>query len=946
MTKKFVLGLVALMMVMALCASNNVRIARLNQTNQDSNRNREEIQLYQETFEDGAGNWTSFDGTVPSSMWHISDLANAEGITPQGTHSWWMGDEEIGGYPDEVYVVLDTPVINSLPASTHLTFKLAYACETPGTSGNYNGWDGCDIRISTNGGTSWTVISGTPAYNCSSMFSFGDIHGEGVNVPGWGGSSNGWVDANFDLSAYAGQNVMIRFAFASDGAYNTNDDDTLFGMIVDNIVLSTFSNDAEAGQGDMVISSVVPVGGDIWHVGTDDQASSPTHVMACQNDAGSYNPSLLDYVTSPVITLPNADDVRTDLMVDPYLYDTNIDDADPPLSILDYWGWEVSVDGGATWHAMSNPYGDPNGSNYVFTNSSDADGGFNAASESYNELDGYISDYAGQDVMFRVYVSSDSDTPIGNGFRFDDYVVYYTAFLPPPTELTAQESNRTVVLNWTSPFAGGGQEGWLQWDNNSIGTSQISMNNEEITTVYAANRFTGEDLVAYSGGQISQMMFVPLEDTPHTLYIWSGASGQTVEMSQVVSTVTVGSWNTITLTTPITLAIGQTYWFGYSVNSQSFGACDSGPMVVDRGAYVHSNLSSNWTDLVASSGGDLDYNWCIRAYVEQPVGGRTVLMPHRDLLGFKVYRSATAGEMGDSLTVVDPNTTTYTDLSPVGGALNYYQVTSVFDAGESAATSQVSVYIMNETSYEYGYDDGSADSTYTPGVQNYAIVRISPNVSDEHTAHFKLVKFYLTHVSTQNMVLKCWRVGDTGLPSTTVFSKSLDYHNFAEGWNSVILPDSVVTGDFFIGLMGTSNSSTIGIDTSAEGHSYYGTIAQLAPLPGGEFMIRTIVDLGYVGTDDDVAPARMLTASNYPNPFNPETTIEMSLPLSGKASLKVYNMRGQLVRTLADGQMTAGKHTITWNGRDNQGRSVASGLYFYRVESNGQAITRKTMMMK
>jgi len=99
-------------------------------------------------------------------------------------------------------------------------------------------------------------------------------------------------------------------------------------------------------------------------------------------------------------------------------------------------------------------------------------------------------------------------------------------------------------------------------------------------------------------------------------------------------------------------------------------------------------------------------------------------------------------------------------------------------------------------------------------------------------------------------------------------------------------------------------------------------------------------------TDPVVTPAITMLKQNYPNPFNPETTINFNLPKGGFANLSVYNTKGQLVKTLVNGMTTVGDHKLVWNGKDNNGSSVASGLYFYKLTANGRTETRKMMLMK
>jgi hypothetical protein len=87
--------------------------------------------------------------------------------------------------------------------------------------------------------------------------------------------------------------------------------------------------------------------------------------------------------------------------------------------------------------------------------------------------------------------------------------------------------------------------------------------------------------------------------------------------------------------------------------------------------------------------------------------------------------------------------------------------------------------------------------------------------------------------------------------------------------------------------------------------------------------------------------------SNYPNPFNPETTIRFSIAKDSKVELNIYNIKGQRVRTLINQQYFAGEHSIVWKGEDDFGRSVGSGVYFYNLSVDGKLTsTRKCILMK
>ena len=85
---------------------------------------------------------------------------------------------------------------------------------------------------------------------------------------------------------------------------------------------------------------------------------------------------------------------------------------------------------------------------------------------------------------------------------------------------------------------------------------------------------------------------------------------------------------------------------------------------------------------------------------------------------------------------------------------------------------------------------------------------------------------------------------------------------------------------------------------------------------------------------------------NYPNPFNPLTRIDFSLPGSAEVKIKVFNVLGQKVRTLVNARMKAGQHHVLWDGRDETGRMLPAGVYFYRLELEGARMTRKMILMK
>ena len=900
-------------------------------------RTRAETVFYFEDFEDGWNGWETEDGTIPVDQWHLSD---AEPYTGNG-YSWWMADPEIGGYRNNRYNVLDTPAILVTEGNSALSFKLAYAFESPAVHEGYDGWDGANIRISTDNGETWSILEGLPAYNCRNMWSFGEIHGEGRGIPGWGGKSDGWVDATYNLSEYVGQEVIIRFAFASDLGLDSTTEPELFGMKIDEITLGDFFQDFDDGEEHgMVYKSLLPVGGDLWHIGVPTETPpSPVNAALCQNEEGTYNGGMLNYIISPPITLPPSGDIRADFML---RGDFHGDDAAFPN--CDYWGWEISPNNGRDWYAMSNPYGKDGGKNYVYI---DAPAAWYSVASAYS-LDGDISGYAGETVRFRIYMYSIQHQPSLEGIMIDDYVIYHSQYLPAPTNLMAHAVDQEVDLSWDIP-ASGGSEGWINWDNGAnhdgVGTEQAG-----ITEVSA--RFTAADLNSYVGGSITRIKFFPRElNAKYKVKVWRGITGSSEVTSQVVNTFTPDAWNEVVLNDPVNIEFGVDYWIGYEADALLAGqfplGIDSGPRVQNKGDMI--KLGGAWQSLFDATGGQLDGNWNIQALVEIQ-GIPSILSNNRALTGFNIYRSATSGNGYNLIENVDQDTDFYIDANPITGANNFYVISAIYDDGESEFSNEASVFVMSPTAYEHYYDDGTAETGYNAGHNNHVAVRFIPEINGE--AHLSHIKVYVETKKSGGMVLKIYPDVD-GSPAPMQINQFIyAAGNIKTGWNTItVQPDNPIyltSSPFYIAIQETNASSAVGLDqdTVSSSLTQIGKDAPWNKLQAGNLMIRAILD-GNTDVETVLTPApQRLTVNNYPNPFNPETTIKMSIPKATDINLSVYNLKGQLVKTIVDDFLTAGDHSYVWDGKDQNGTNVSSGIYFYKVESDSQTINKRMILLK
>ncbi|GAB1468815.1 hypothetical protein MASR2M64_15700 [Candidatus Cloacimonadota bacterium] len=150
----------------------------------------------------------------------------------------------------------------------------------------------------------------------------------------------------------------------------------------------------------------------------------------------------------------------------------------------------------------------------------------------------------------------------------------------------------------------------------------------------------------------------------------------------------------------------------------------------------------------------------------------------------------------------------------------------------------------------------------------------------------------------------------------------------------------------------TTNYCTVGIEdhtqmrglTYTHGNTYPLTATTLAP--GLAIKFTTTAPDSYVANEDLVSALPITNLRNYPNPFNPSTTISFSVKAAGMAKLNIFNLKGQLVKCLADGALPKGEHKLIWDGKDSDGNVVGSGIYFYNLEMGSYKSVRKMLMMK
>lgn len=276
------------------------------------------------------------------------------------------------------------------------------------------------------------------------------------------------------------------------------------------------------------------------------------------------------------------------------------------------------------------------------------------------------------------------------------------------------------------------------------------------------------------------------------------------------------------------------------------------------------------------------------------------------------------------------------------------------------------------------FDDGATWMSMNMGLPN-------PNIKDlELHDGLLFAGLNLAGVFMYDPIGQVWQSRNNGIVSAnvTTLTSNGDYlfaaglapaalyrsSDKASSWNTlnignpsgVFLIRSIVARGphIFVGI------HTLGLPRVLVSHDYGDSWTDIGFGLGGMAILPLALDVEdhlYVGTENGIfRSANKVTGigsvlpheggfelgSNYPNPFNPTTTISFRLPVMLPVRLTVYDAVGREVRTLLNKRVGGGQHVVQWDGQDDRGRSVASGVYFYRLKAGGFLETRKMLLMR
>lgn len=350
----------------------------------------------------------------------------------------------------------------------------------------------------------------------------------------------------------------------------------------------------------------------------------------------------------------------------------------------------------------------------------------------------------------------------------------------------------------------------------------------------------------------------------------------------------------------------------------------------------------------------------------------------RDLLGYNVYRNSQLVEQ-----TLD---TEFLDASLPDGTYTY-SVTALYTSGESDPVSiTVTVYtsqapVFWQDSYDeyddfaltFGdwqlYDlDGSptyaiAGTSFPHDYEPMAFIVFNPSATTPpmtnaatHSGSKMLGSFAATQMANNDILLSPYV--DLGTESAAIFlARSHTSEYGLERLKVGVCTDFISSPPDIVYLSG---NSYIEVPTTWSQYQY-----DLSVYDGQRirFAIHCVSDDSFVLWLDDFAfagnggsivgandatytPLKTELFRNYPNPFNPETSIRYSIASPSQVRMDIYNIKGQLIRTLINESKSAGEHRAIWNGKDDKGNSVSSGVYFYKLSSGRFSSTKKMILMK
>lgn len=845
--------------------------------------------------------------------WHSSNFESYSG------NSYWCGVDADEGYQDGWLQFLDTPSIQVPSDGGSLEAQMKWAIEDTTqiagaivSEGWIDGWDAANVRISVDGGTTWSIlIADNIPYDFYSGYGWlynGEKEGENGThslASGWNEIVD-WQEVIFNLNDYAGQNVIIRFAFGSDPGWSTADDAQLKGFFIDDIIIkdnldnSIASYNADDGNSNLLNSS-----GYIWH----------------------------------------------DLFYDSYSFCIDED-----LTILEHSTKELCEENNYFWYSRpgSNGWeeylpGDPvcDNCNYF--------------------LD--LTEYAGKAVVMRFGSRYDGnhDGGQGDGLYIDDLNIYKESIqiYAQPQLFNAEVTDDAVQLTWYDMNQSGDSTIIFDSGDESLFTG-ITLS--ECTECLA---FAGTLFPAWLGQTTvdSISIYNINESAVEVIVNAYGLTNYDPVHSPLNVTLLESGWNTF----DVSWDFSSLFLIAYSFSDEIAAAFD--PSTNMAGLWFLSNDVGPW-EYVSIDGVEIAGNWGTRAQVSfdglnvtynlyrdgTPLQSGMTVAAYTDT-DFE-YNTDYYYHLGvvysDGIEIITPDSIAITTpLPPISdGVLELSYDDGSFEGEFNAGFGNFSAVqfsagsagedIVNFKWFQIGtggvfyikvWDDAELfEDTGVDGIEG------TDDDGEEDGVYTQGEPF------TDSNGNDLWD-SHIGFPGNEVLSILKTPSIGSNGWNDKDLSAQGlnVSGDFWIGTKEFSSTRPFGLDTTLiSGYSFQreGENKEWLPIEGN-LAIRAYLSSEPLSIANSEIPFNYGIKDIFPNPFNPIANIQFEVAEFSQVKLSIIDLNGRLVSVLGNGKMNPGQYQTLWDGNDSYGNLVSSGIYLAVLESNGMLIqTRKLVLLK
>jgi len=165
---------------------------------------------------------------------------------------------------------------------------------------------------------------------------------------------------------------------------------------------------------------------------------------------------------------------------------------------------------------------------------------------------------------------------------------------------------------------------------------------------------------------------------------------------------------------------------------------------------------------------------------------------------------------------------------------------------------------------------------------------------------------------------------------------------------NITTPDPVFTVSGFPFLVPANSNQSVQLTFSPlQAGEYSGNLIVVTDQPDTRSIWLQAVAVPFTGLEkSDLLPQEYSLSQNYPNPFNPVTVIHFELPRASEIQLEIFNLLGQRIHTLVEGKKSAGRYDVTWDGKNEQGIPLSSGIYIYRLTAGEYQRTMKMVLLK